>query len=162
VLVVDVVPVELESGRTRGREAFDRLTGLVNTGAIEIVGLTDDTAHCFEDLAVGTAAATLDGGEAPTIAYALAHAGTTLIDQLKATRICAQRFRSCRWPARSMCSFIPRERRRRIGLLERFRIGRSTIAAVAGVGRAFVGREKPKGESDEGADLLEGARTSGA
>lgn len=92
VLVVDVVPVELETGRTRGREAFDRLTELANTGAIEIVGLTDDAAPYFEDLAVGAAAATLNDGEAATIAYALAHTGTPLIDERKATRICAQRF----------------------------------------------------------------------
>jgi predicted nucleic acid-binding protein len=92
VLVVDVVPGELETGRARGREAFDRLTELANAGAVEIVGLTDDAAPYFEDLAVGAAAATLDDGEAATIAYALAHAGTALIDERKATRICAQRF----------------------------------------------------------------------
>jgi predicted nucleic acid-binding protein len=92
VLVVDVVPGELETGRARGREAFDRLTELANAGAVEIVGLTDEAAPYFEDLAVGAAAATLDDGEAATIAYALAHAGTALIDERKATRICAHRF----------------------------------------------------------------------
>jgi hypothetical protein len=47
-------------------------------------------------------------------------------------------------------------------LLERFRLRRSTIAAVAGVGRAFVGREKFQRNGDEPADLIEGARTRGA
>jgi hypothetical protein len=83
---------ERSTGRARGREAFDRLTELANAGAVEIVGLTDEAAPYFEDLAVGAAAATLDDGEAATIAYALAHAGTALIDERKATRICAHRF----------------------------------------------------------------------
>ena len=46
--------------------------------------------------------------------------------------------------------------------LERFRLRRSTIAAVACVRRAFVGREELKRDGDEAADLLEVARTSGA
>src|SRR2546430_5660920 len=54
------------------------------------------------------------------------------------------------------------QRRRETGSLERFRLRRSTIAAVACVGRAFVGREELQRDSDETADLLQGARTSGA
>ena len=42
--------------------------------------------------------------------------------------------------------------------LERFRLRRSTIAAVAGVCRAFVGREELKRDDDEVTDLLEVAR----
>jgi predicted nucleic acid-binding protein len=92
VAVVDVVPGELEVGRARGREACDRLKELVTGGVIDIVELGDDAVPHFEDLVIGAAAATLDDGEAATIAYALAHAGTALIDERKATRICAERF----------------------------------------------------------------------
>lgn len=44
------------------------------------------------ELVIGPAATTLDDGEAATIANALAHAGTALIDERKATRLCAERF----------------------------------------------------------------------
>jgi predicted nucleic acid-binding protein len=92
VVVVDVVPRELETGRAHGREASDRLNELVTAGVVGIVELGDDAAPHFEELVIGAAAATLDDGEAATIAYALAHAGTALIDERKATRICAERF----------------------------------------------------------------------
>lgn len=92
VVVVDVVPGELEAGRQRGREACDRLKELVAAAVIDIVELNDDATLHFEELVIGPAATTLDDGEAATIAYALAHAGTPLIDERKATRICAERF----------------------------------------------------------------------
>jgi predicted nucleic acid-binding protein len=92
VVVVDIVPRELETGRARGRETCDRLNELVTAGVVRIVELGDDAAPHFEELVIGAAAATLDDGEAATIAYALAHAATALIDERKATRICAERF----------------------------------------------------------------------
>lgn len=45
--------------------------------------------------------------------------------------------------------------------LERFRLRRSTIAAVPCVCRAFVRGEEIEGDCDEAADLIEGARTGG-
>jgi predicted nucleic acid-binding protein len=92
VVVVDVVPGELETGRARGREACDRLKELVDADVVGVVELGDDAAPHFEELVIELAAATLDDGEAATIAYALAHAGTALIDERKATRICVDRF----------------------------------------------------------------------
>jgi predicted nucleic acid-binding protein len=92
MIVVDIIPAELESGRARGREAYDELKELVAEGVIGIVDLDDDCATFFEELVIGPAAATLDDGEAATIAYALAHAGAALIDERKATRICSERF----------------------------------------------------------------------
>jgi predicted nucleic acid-binding protein len=92
VVVVDVVPRELESGRPRGRPACDGLSALAADGVVEILGLPDEAAPWFEELVVGPAVDTLDDGEAATIAYALACAGTALIDERKATRICAERF----------------------------------------------------------------------
>jgi predicted nucleic acid-binding protein len=92
VVVVDVVPGELETGRARGREACDRFRELVAAGVVDIVELGDDAAPLFEELVIGPAAVTLDDGEAATIAYALANTATALIDERKATRICAKRF----------------------------------------------------------------------
>ena len=46
--------------------------------------------------------------------------------------------------------------------LERFRLRHSTVAAVACVGRAFIGREELKRDGDEAADLVEAPRTGGA
>ena len=96
IVVVDVVPDELETGRTRGREACDRLQELTSSGVLDIVELGGDGLTHFEQLVVGPAAETLDDGEAATIAYALAHAATALIDERKATRICRERFPALR------------------------------------------------------------------
>jgi predicted nucleic acid-binding protein len=96
IVVVDVVPAELEVGRARGREACDRLRELASSGALDIVELGDDALAYFEELVVGPAVETLDDGEAATIAYALAHAATALIDERKATRICRERFPALR------------------------------------------------------------------
>lgn len=92
IVVVDVVPEELENGRARGRDACDKLKELVGAGVVEIVELDAESLPHFEDLVVGPAVRTLDDGEAATIAYALTHAATALIDERKATRICAKRF----------------------------------------------------------------------
>jgi predicted nucleic acid-binding protein len=92
IAVVDVVPAELELGRTRGREACDRLKELASSGALEIVELDADALPYFEELVVGSAIETVDDGEAATIAYALAHSATALIDERKATRICREQF----------------------------------------------------------------------
>ena len=56
----------------------------------------NDAAVYFEELVVGPADTTLDDGEAATIAYALTHTSTALIDERKAMRICAQRFPNLR------------------------------------------------------------------
>jgi predicted nucleic acid-binding protein len=96
ISVVDVVFGELETGRARGREACDRLKELVASGALDIVELDDGSLRYFEELVVGPAIETLDDGEAATIAYALTHAATALIDERKATRICRERFPTLR------------------------------------------------------------------
>ena len=92
LVVVDVVPAELESGRQRGRQDADRLNDLVAAGLVEVVKLGDAAEQYFEGLVVGPAAQTLDDGEAATIAYAIAHGALPLVDERKANRICAERF----------------------------------------------------------------------
>lgn len=92
ISVVDVVPAELEAGRARGRDAHDRLKELASSGALDIVELDHNALPFFEELVIGPAVSTLDDGEAATIAYALTHVSTALIDERKATRICRERF----------------------------------------------------------------------
>lgn len=96
IIVVDVVPGEPETGRTRGREAYNRLQEFTSSGVLAIVDLGDDALTYFEPLVVGPAVETLDDGEAATIAYALAHAATASIDEHEATRICRERFPALR------------------------------------------------------------------
>ena len=70
-----------------------RVRSLISSGLIDVVRLEDDEASSiFESLVVGPAAMTLDDGEAATIAFAAAHRHTAVIDERKATRICAERF----------------------------------------------------------------------
>jgi predicted nucleic acid-binding protein len=94
VAVTDVVPGELETGRSRGRRNADMLQELVTAGLISIVPLNEAAALHFEQLVVGPAAATLDDGEAATIAYTVANGGIPIIDERKASRICAERYPS--------------------------------------------------------------------
>lgn len=96
VVVVDVVPAELDLGRMRGRNNSARLSELVTAGLIEIAALGDDGARSFAELTIGSALETLDDGEAATIAFAAEHGGTPLIDERKAIRICAERFPALR------------------------------------------------------------------
>ena len=90
--VVDAVPTELETGRARGRTTSDRLKTLIDVGLVDVVPLPEAAEGPFEALVVGTAAETLDDGEAATIACALALGAVAVIDERKATRICGERF----------------------------------------------------------------------
>jgi predicted nucleic acid-binding protein len=92
LMVVDVVPAELEEGRRRGRQDADLLNQLVAVDLIEVVRLNDLAVKHFEELVIGPAAKTLDDGEAATIAYAVGHGAIPLVDERKASRICAERF----------------------------------------------------------------------
>lgn len=92
LVIVDVVPGELEGGRHRRRQDAALLNELVVSDFVEIVQLDDMAEQCFEELVVGPAALTLDDGEAATIAYAVSQDGIAVIDERKANRICAERF----------------------------------------------------------------------
>ena len=92
LVVVDAIPAELEEGRHRGRFDAELLKELVASGLVGIVHLEDRMEPHFEELVIGAAAATLDDGEAATIAYAIEHKAIALIDERKANRICAERF----------------------------------------------------------------------
>lgn len=94
--VVDVVQAELEQGRQRKRHDADLLNVLIAAGLIEVVKLGEPALKHFEGLVLGPAASTLDDGEAATIAYAVANRSIPIVDERKASRICAERFSELR------------------------------------------------------------------
>jgi len=71
IVVVDVIPGELDTGRQRGRPHADRLQELVDARHVELVSLGDIGWFHFETLVAGPGPQTLDDGEAATIAYAV-------------------------------------------------------------------------------------------
>ena len=91
-LVVEEVSFELEVDSRTGRNDAETLSALVAQGSVELVRLGDAGIQHFISLVSGPANQTLDDGEAATIAYALEHGATALIDERKAIRICAERF----------------------------------------------------------------------
>jgi predicted nucleic acid-binding protein len=92
LMVVDVVRRELEEGRPRGRRDADMLKDLVAAGLAQIAELGQGAAVHFEKLVIGPAASTLDDGEAATISCAVARGGIAILDERKATRLCAELF----------------------------------------------------------------------
>jgi predicted nucleic acid-binding protein len=95
-VVLDAVASELHEGRRRGRRDADLLGELVTARVVEVVELDDSSGIHFEKLVVGAAALTLDDGEAATIAYACSHHAVAIIDERKATRLCAEMYPSLR------------------------------------------------------------------
>ena len=92
VVVTNEVLLELEVDRRNDRSYADAFSALVGTGYVEVVHLGKTGLEHFKDLVMGTAEQTLDDGEAATIAYALEHRATALLDERKANRICENRF----------------------------------------------------------------------
>jgi predicted nucleic acid-binding protein len=96
VTVVDIVLGELEEGRQRQRHDADLLKKLADSGHVEIVRLDEVGEQHVEQLTVGPAQMTLDDGEAATIGHAVSRNGVALIDEGKASRICAQLYPALR------------------------------------------------------------------
>lgn len=91
-VVVDSVQAELEAGQRSGHENASLLKQLIASDIFRPVRLNDAGLLHFESLVVGPAVATLDDGEAATIAYALSMGTQVAIDERKASTICSQRF----------------------------------------------------------------------
>lgn len=91
-IVVEEVAAELEDGRRSGRKTTDCLNVLIAAGQVEVAQLGNEGVQHFSGLVSGLAANTLDDGEAATVAYALEHSVSALIDERKAIKICAERF----------------------------------------------------------------------
>jgi len=93
LLIVDVVvSQELTNGRCKGRDDADLTLSLVEAGLLQIVRLGEPGLFHFEQLVSGSAEHTIDDGEAATVAFAVETEAIALIDERKATRICAERF----------------------------------------------------------------------
>ena len=91
-VVVEAVSLELQAGRRTGRRDADALAALIDQHLVELTQLGDFGMSDFESLVSGSAAETLDDGEAATIACAIERSAVALIDDRKAIRICAERF----------------------------------------------------------------------
>ena len=94
IVFVDVVVRELEAGRAKGRTDADMVVSLVQSGRAQLESLSAECEGNFLALVSGTGAATLDDGEAATIAYAVAHGGMPVIDEKKGFAISQDRFPS--------------------------------------------------------------------
>ncbi len=90
--VVDTVLAELAGGRHRSRQDWELLNELVASNFVTMAKLDERATQYFEQLVIGSAAATLDDGEAATIAYAVSQRAFAIVDERKANRICSQRF----------------------------------------------------------------------
>lgn len=96
IAVVDVVAGELEEGAQRGRLDARKLSELVSANLVAVVHLGSQGLAHFECMVIGAASETLDDGEAATIAHAAEANAVAIIDERKATRLCATRFPNLR------------------------------------------------------------------
>ena len=92
--VVDEIVAELERGKSNGHKDAFELQELVSSNLVEIVSLTDKCWGVFEELVCGSAATTLDDGEAATLAYCVVNHTVPVIDERKANRICREKYSS--------------------------------------------------------------------
>lgn len=92
LVIVDEAATEIRNGYERGYPGKESMQKLVQGGLIQHRSLGPRGLEILESLVVGSAAETLDDGEAATIAYALENGAIPIIDEHKATRICEVRF----------------------------------------------------------------------
>ena len=91
-VVVEDVSLELQIGRQTGRKDAEALAVLIDQHLVEYARLRDTGIYHFATLVSGSTTETLDDGEAATIACAIERGAVALVDERKATRICAERF----------------------------------------------------------------------
>ncbi|MBY5585633.1 hypothetical protein [Rhizobium leguminosarum] len=87
-----VVRNELIVDRNNGRHDSDLAVDLVAGGQLEFHEFDEQGDDLFEALVTGSAEATLDDGEAATLALAMSSGLPAAIDERKANRIAAERF----------------------------------------------------------------------
>lgn len=92
MVITDVALGELERGRAKGRTTADAVDAMVERGLVGVVSCAPDDEELFLTLVVGTAAETLDDGEAATLVYAARSSIVAVIDERKATSLAASRF----------------------------------------------------------------------
>jgi predicted nucleic acid-binding protein len=87
VIVPDVALEELKRGKSTGRQSAGVVEALVSAGHAKLEILPLSALTTYAALVAGTAAATLDDGEAATLALASALGGVAIIDERKARRL---------------------------------------------------------------------------
>ncbi|MBY5637854.1 hypothetical protein HFO39_24350 [Rhizobium leguminosarum] len=87
-----VVRDELVADRFSARNDAEMAAALVREELLEFVELDDEGERIFASLISGSAAQTLDDGEAATLAVGAVLGQTVVIDERKAQRIAAERF----------------------------------------------------------------------
>lgn len=90
-VITDIALSELERGRSKGRRTADEIAALIYIGLVETVTIEHTDEELFLSLISGSAAETLDDGEAATLAWAAGHGAVAVIDERKATIIGARR-----------------------------------------------------------------------
>lgn len=90
--VTENARVELQGGIRNGHRDAEKLDELIKAGAVQIVELCPDGLAIYESLIEGPREATLDDGEAATIACAYERKGIAIIDERKARSLCSARF----------------------------------------------------------------------
>lgn len=89
-----IVRDELVADRFSARNDAELAKKLVDDGLLEFVDLDDEGERLFASLVSGSAAETLDDGEAATLAVGAVLGHTVVIDERKAQRIAGGRFTS--------------------------------------------------------------------
>lgn len=84
---------EVIEGERRGYGNTGAMHSLEERGLLRVVDIGDREEPIYRALVEGTAAHTLDDGEAATLAYAVENRGIALIDEKKAQRICEEQYR---------------------------------------------------------------------
>ena len=83
---------EVLDGERLGYADARPIRELEGAGTLRLVTLNEADEPIYRSLIEGSAAQTLDDGEAATVAHAVASGAIALIDEKKAQRICGQRF----------------------------------------------------------------------
>lgn len=90
--VTENARIELQGGIRNGHQDSEKLDELIKTGAVQITDLGSEGLAIYESLIEGLREATLDDGEAATIACAYERKGIAIIDERKARSLCSARF----------------------------------------------------------------------
>ena len=91
VVASSIVIAEIEHGRVRGRRTPDLVSVLRSRRIVAVRDLGIVAQGVFEALVVGPAVATVDDGEAATIALAVEMGGVAVNDEKKASRLASLR-----------------------------------------------------------------------
>lgn len=92
VVLTDAVVDELRTDGRTGRDDAKLVRSLIDAGLAEVAAVADLKDGHFDALVAGSAAETLDDGEAATIALALESNAVVVSDDRKAVALCARRF----------------------------------------------------------------------